>query len=864
MIYLKRILYGFSILFILLVSLVAFLLNTTPGLYLSIKLANLALPGKLSIQKGEGRLMNHFSFNELSYKDKTMSIAFQHGHLHWQLKRLLRHELVVILNADKLIVSLKESNDSKPFQLPIDLHINKLTINHVQFEQGDETKYIDNLDLQAAFTNVSWFINYIRADIASMHFDLQGSGQSMSPYTLSTTLKFRPLALKSPYLQGSIHLEGDTTLYRWQGQFSGLMHGNLIGTFANKTMDTTLNWDKGHLKINAQQQGDRVLINSTLHIAEGNVHTTATYEQKKLDAQVVFGANTMHLRGYFPYQWQAKLTIPQPARFHPSLIGLDTTLLATLTMEDMQHASAVVTVQPGVYRFPQESSLPPLKFKGGQLSAKLTPKALQTNGLFTIDPMKIINVALDIQNFQLNEMSAKHHPMSGKVNVQINSLDFLQEFSKDIEHLHGQLQMNLTAKGTFAQPILQGELSLKNGSIFIPKLGQIFSPIQVTLFSKNKQWQAQGSITTSNKIISLKGQGNFSPKVTGQLTIAGDNVPILKTENYNVNISPQLAINITPATVNVTGTVLIPSAQFKPISFSNTVSLSEDVVFVKKESASQPNPLNINTDIQLQMGKDVTLDVKGLHGYLDGSLRIKQAPKSVMTAIGELQIREGKYRAYGQDLIIEQGQVLFTGGPIDNPALRIRAIRKFSGNNFQGSNKWLDFSAGNMDTVDIGTQTTVGIELSGRINAHKITLFSIPATLSQSDILSLLILGKPANQASKAGGQLLLAAISSMNLDSGAKGLQLVEQLKQSLGIDINLQNDEQYNQTTNQANNNTSLVVTKSIAKRVFLSYNMGLLQKDSSVIILKYLLNRYFSIQVTASDTGNGLDLLYTKSAD
>ena len=229
-------------------------------------------------------------------------------------------------------------------------------------------------------------------------------------------------------------------------------------------------------------------------------------------------------------------------------------------------------------------------------------------------------------------------------------------------------------------------------------------------------------------------------------------------------------------------------------------------------------------------------------------------------------MRDGTYRAYGQDLIVDQGELIFSGALTDSPGIHLRAIRKFSKSDstFNNSNQLLDFSAANLDTTDIGSQTTVGVEMSGRLNAHKIKLFSVPPTLSQSDILSMLLLGKPASQASKSGGQLLMAAISSMNLDSGSKGLQLLEQLKQSLGVDVNLQNNTRYNQAANPNGNNTALVLGKSLSKRIYLSYNIGLLQQDAQVFTLKYLLNKFFSIQVSASDIGNGVDLLYTHSKD
>jgi translocation and assembly module TamB len=89
-----------------------------------------------------------------------------------------------------------------------------------------------------------------------------------------------------------------------------------------------------------------------------------------------------------------------------------------------------------------------------------------------------------------------------------------------------------------------------------------------------------------------------------------------------------------------------------------------------------------------------------------------------------------------------------------------------------------------------------------------------------------------------------------------------MDQLQHTLGLDFDIQNNTTYNQKTNQAVDNTSLVVGKSLTKRIYISYNIGLLQTDSNVLTLKYLLNKYFSLQVNASDSASGLDLLYNHS--
>ena len=156
----------------------------------------------------------------------------------------------------------------------------------------------------------------------------------------------------------------------------------------------------------------------------------------------------------------------------------------------------------------------------------------------------------------------------------------------------------------------------------------------------------------------------------------------------------------------------------------------------------------------------------------------------------------------------------------------------------------------------------MGVEVSGPITDPKIQLFSNPAILSQADALSMLVLGRPASQANQAGGQLLLAAISSMNLGTNSNGTQLIEQLKQNLGFDFNVKTNTNYNQLTNQVSDSTAFVVGKSLSKRLYLSYNVGLSQTDPNVLTLKYILNKFLSIQVSSSETGNGIDFLYSSS--
>ncbi|PJE16609.1 translocation/assembly module TamB domain-containing protein [Legionella sp.] len=622
------------------------------------------------------------------------------------------------------------------------------------------------------------------------------------------------------------------------------------------------------LKLDTELTGDsfpNLVINSLLttqyfgNLLTANLH----YQNRQIQAQATLGTNQIQIQGSLPYQWKLKAIIPKPDLLHPSLKSLQTELRANATIASPTNGELKLMILPGNFQLDEKNSTEVLKFSGGEFYAQLTPSRLNIIGNLTLDKYKSLALTLDLPKFRLDQGLSEKQALKGKLSLEVNSLAFLEQFSSVASKIEGQLNALINLSGTISKPLMEGTLNLDKAKLAIPKLGLNLAPIQINLQSRNKRWTTQGSFTSQGRVLSLKGSGDFTPEMTGSLKLNGDDFPLINTAEYVINLSPQLVIYVKPNAIDMTGQILIPNAQIKPQTFTSTTSLSEDAVFVGAKST--PNPFHINTDLRLAMGENVVIDMKGLHGFLDGSIRLLQLPQGPLNASGELTIRDGKYKAYGQDLTIDQGQLIFTGGSIDNPGISVRAIRRFNNKNasFTGSNQLFDFKSANIQNLDFSREMIVGVEVSGRLSATKIKLFSDPSTLSQADILSMLLLGKPANQANQAGGQLLLNAISSMNLGAGTKGAQLLSQLKQSLGVDLNIKSNTKYNQQTNEITESDTVVVGKSVTKRIYVSYNFGLAQADSNVFTLTYLLNKFFSIQVNASATASGIDLLYTRDA-
>lgn len=967
----KSLIKSLVILFILLGVLFLFLLTTTPGLFITTQLAKITLPGKLTIEKPQGRLIDDFSFTHLNYQGVQLVLDCENFNLKWQWRSLLNRRLLIeAFHVKMLSIELKNNKDNseekKQITLPLNIEIKEALIDNLKITKTENSYQFFNLKLTANITNKIWQFNKLSFTFSDINFAISGHAQPTLPYAISANLQLKSQKL-AQNIKGFLNLGGDISLYYWHGEMlkpkgtvinGTLRYGKEIhhlatwrqfiwpldkeqmlassegrlqidGTIPNVNVNLNAKLSspiRADIQFTGQTTKQSLQTQSTIKLAQGEMNVNVAYDEKaapKIQGQILaksdeltgtdqpiqqlkwntafsgnsldnlsldsalttlyfgkvlaatlhyqnhqfngqasLGVNQLQIKGLFPYQWQLRAIIPTPSLLHPNLKHLQTGFDANASITSPANGEMNITIQPGKYQLSDEDSAAVLPFTGGQIHTDLNPSRLQVEGNLILDQYKSLRLNLELPRFRLNEGLPANQPIKGNLNLNVNSLAFLEKFSNVASNIEGQLNALLNLSGTINNPVIEGALNLDKAKLLIPQLGLNLNPIQITFQNHNKRWTTQGAIASQNKILLLKGNGDFTPEMTGSLSLSGNDFPLIKTDEYTINLSPQLAIHFKPNSIDLTGRILIPTAQIKPQTFTSTTSLSEDAVFIGTKPASPPNPLHLNTDIYLDMGENVAIDVKGLRGFLTGSIRLLQLPQGPLNASGELNVRDGKYQAYGQDLAIDQGQLIFTGGSIDNPGISIRAVRRFNNSNasFSGSNQLFDFNSANLQKLDFGTEVTVGINVSGRLSSPKIQLFSEPSTLSQADILSMLLLGKPANQANQAGGQLLLNAISSMKLGAGTSGTQLLSQLKQTLGVDLNIKSNTKYNQQTNEITESNSVMVGKSLTKRIYVSYNFGLAQADSNVFTLTYLLNKFLSIQVNASLTASGADLLYT----
>ena len=201
------------------------------------------------------------------------------------------------------------------------------------------------------------------------------------------------------------------------------------------------------------------------------------------------------------------------------------------------------------------------------------------------------------------------------------------------------------------------------------------------------------------------------------------------TALINAVISPELNVDMQEAGMTVSGKLTIPSAFINANGGNEgikTVSASSDVVFVSDETEEVETPPSLlNVDVQIVLGDSVEVEAGDFKGRLEGDLRVQQTPELAPRGTGTITVVNGDYVIYGQELKMERGRVLFSGGPIDNPTLDMEVAREVT----------------EYDVV-------AGARIKGTAQAPRLELYSEPS-MPDASILSFILVGQPPGDGSK-------------------------------------------------------------------------------------------------------------------
>ncbi|OQC71635.1 MAG: Translocation and assembly module TamB [Deltaproteobacteria bacterium ADurb.Bin002] len=212
---------------------------------------------------------------------------------------------------------------------------------------------------------------------------------------------------------------------------------------------------------------------------------------------------------------------------------------------------------------------------------------------------------------------------------------------------------------------------------------------------------------------------------------------------------------------------------------------------------------------------------------------------------GEIRVVKGRFRTYGVNLEIVRGHLFYAGGPVNQPALDILAIRKIG-------------------------EVKAGVAVSGKLPKPLVKLYSEPY-MQDMDILAYIVLGHPLGADSKQAGLLATAAGAVL---TSQQAEDLLEQIQDYLGLaSLEISSDvlEKSNQmgykrlkvtpegtgSSSPGASETILVVGKYLTPELYISYGRSLFS-GGNLFFLRYDLSKNWQVESQMGQE-SGIDLYY-----
>jgi translocation and assembly module TamB len=427
-----------------------------------------------------------------------------------------------------------------------------------------------------------------------------------------------------------------------------------------------------------------------------------------------------------------------------------------------------------------------------------------------------------------------NRPIEGELVIDGFNLAPLKVLVPQLEILQGVINGQAQIDGTLGKPLLKGAVNLTNAALKDESLPVVLNAIEQNIVLNGDSADFVGSYKFGQGAGKMDGSISWTHSLAGSLHIWGEALEFDYQNILKAKVSPNINLVFEANNLEISGEVTVPYARVKVRKLpEGSISASQDVILVEQQAqqdtTQQRMAVNILVKVDPFDNKQVKLDAFGLTTDLQGQLRI-QNNKSDLFASGEMKLVNGRYRAYGQNLIIRQGDILFNSS-ITRPFLSIEAVRD-----------------PNLTADDV----LAGLRVEGDAQNPTVTVFSEP-DMEQQQSLSYMLTGQGLGESNSDSQDVVLTnALLSIGL---GKSENFISKVGNKLGFeDVGLD--------TSGQGGNTQLSLTGTIAPGVQLRYGVGVFDSVSEVAIRYELLPKLYLEAV--SGLNNAIDIYYQFSVE
>ncbi|HSO07088.1 MAG TPA: translocation/assembly module TamB domain-containing protein, partial [Pelomicrobium sp.] len=294
--------------------------------------------------------------------------------------------------------------------------------------------------------------------------------------------------------------------------------------------------------------------------------------------------------------------------------------------------------------------------KLGQLSADLRVRAERSGAAWVIAP---------------------DAPIALRAQFAVPALGWVGPLLNPELRVAGSLEGRVTAAGTLRDPQLAGtitgdKLRVRYGAAGVRLTdGELRVELEQDrlIFRRIAFRGGEGTLTATGEARLANGRPDL------ELNFTAEQLAAVRQDDRELVVSGRGSVRSRDGALALEGTFTADRGliELRP---EGAPGLSGDVVIVSGEGPQQEEPTRLRLDVTLDLGDSFFVRGQGLDVRLTGSIRVRmQEGDRRPQAHGVVRVAEGRYSAYGQQLTIERGALLFDG-PFDNPRLDILAIRK--------------------------------------------------------------------------------------------------------------------------------------------------------------------------------------------
>lgn len=439
--------------------------------------------------------------------------------------------------------------------------------------------------------------------------------------------------------------------------------------------------------------------------------------------------------------------------------------------------------------------------------------------------------------------------LEGQIALQIGNLRPWGTWSPPGWRLSGQVLAQAKLSGRLGAPNYEGRVTGKHLGASNVLEGVNISEGELAMSLNREDARIETFVMHSTQgQLSATGGASFGAQPQAYLHLLADKFGLLQRVDRQAVVSGALDVEINAQAMQIKGRLALDQGVID-VARSEAPSLGDDVQVDRPRGQDEDeaeaigtsgNVLpkrKINVDLTLELGSKRTaalaLRGRGINAQLGGQLHLTNSTVSSATGamvnkpllVGVVTVARGDYAAYGQQLNIERGSIVFEG-PVNNPRLDIWALRKQS--------------------PTLESDVKVGVTITGTAQEPRVRLFSEPE-MSDTEKLSWLVLGHGSNGLGRTDVALLQSAASALLAGESGNG-----SVFQAVGLDeLSVRQDDT---TVHQ----TIVTVGKQLSKRWYVGYERSL-SATAGTWQLIYQWAQHVTVRAQ-SGLDNSLDLIWT----